>query len=145
MTDKNDEISEEEQKAIEADIAKARSSLVSKEMEERLERVKQEATAQATKEAEIKHQLEESQRKQKELEEQMRNKEAEYAKSFDALKSKVDEMTSSKAPVNIQDPFKQPTNGTNPNDVDSWDDEKVDQVEEESARAFFGDGYDERA
>ena len=49
------------------------------------------------------------------------------------LKKKVDDMVTSRAPVNTQDPF------VNNPASENMSDDKIDAIEEKSARAFWGD------
>ena len=137
-------ISEEDKKAIDKDLADARASLVSKATQEQMDKVKAETRAEMEKELQLKKQLEEAEKSKQELQAKLAAQEKETAERLNKLQSKVDELVTSKAPVNVVDPFKAQPNVALKQQIDSWTPEQVDEFQEASAKEFFGDSYDAR-
>jgi TolA-binding protein len=139
-------ITKEDVEQIEKDIQDAKSSLVSKEVDMKLEEMKTKAKEEALAEIEMQNKLREQEEQNRKLQEQLEAKEKEAAEKLNSLQQKVDEMVGSKAAFQPVDPFKnephQSTEGVP--DVKRMSDEQVDDIEMESARAFFGDELDER-
>ena len=143
MAEEKSLVSEEDKKAIEQDIADAKSKLVSKEVQAQVDKVKADTRAEVEKEAALKAQLEKQAAEIAQLKADKERQEKDAAERLNKIQAKVDEMVSSKAPVNMQDPFRAPSGAGSV--VDTWNDDKVDSIEEESARKFFGESYDDRA
>ena len=137
-----DTLTEEEKKQVDADIDNAKKELVSKDVEDKIEQVKQETKEQVTKELETKQRMDELQKQNETLQKQLEDKEKGFAESFDKLKTKVDDMVTSKAEVKVEDPFKEPD--TAAKEIDKMSDEELDKIEERSGREFLGDAYDDR-
>lgn len=135
-------LSKEDIEAINKDIQATKDSLVTKESQDAIERAKTMGKEEAAKEFELKSKLDEQERMNKELQEKIAAQEEKAAKELDALKSKVDSMITSKAPIASENPFnKEPALS---DEVDKWSNEKVEKFEENSAREFFGQDYDDR-
>jgi len=132
----------EELEDINKDIATAKESLISKETEMKIEEMKKQAKNEAKQELEAQQKFEQQEKENQELKKQLEAREKEAATKLESLQKKVDEMIGSKAAMQPIDPFKAPPPETEK--VDSWSDDKIEQVEEASARAFFGDDLDDR-
>ena len=139
--EKEQKLTEDDLKAIDKDIDTAKASLD----QDTLKKVREEAKAEVEKEMVAKKELEDKDSKiadlQKRLEESTKNS----AEALDKLKSKVDEMVTSKQVMQPKDPFTpaqgQTTNAQgNPNmNADNLTDKEVDRIEVESGKAFFGE------
>ena len=63
---------------------------------------------------------------------------------MEKMQKQIDNMTSSKAPVNMQNPFKSQSNQSdNPLDVDRYSEDMVQDIERKSAEAFFGMSWED--
>ncbi len=134
-------VSDADIKAIEADIAKAQNNINTKEVDEKIKQVKEETKKEVIKEITEKQKLEEIEKQNAELKKQLEEKEKTFKESFTNLKSKVDDLVTSKATIEVADPFTEPNVSDK---IDKMSDEEIDKIEEESKRAFFGVDYDER-
>jgi len=132
------DISKEELDAINKDITKAREGLVSKEMEDKIAKIKEEVRIEAEKEFLINEKIKQSEQEKAELQKKIDDIQKASAEELEKLKSKVDELISSKAPVKTEDPFSK-KNSSGDAGIDSWNEEKVQDFEEASARSFWGD------
>lgn len=127
----------EELDAIQKDIDTATESLKKKS-----EEAKEEGKQEAQKEHQYQEQIKQKEQEIEQLKNQYSQKETELSEKLNSLQSKIDEMAQSKAVVAKENPFEaQPA--TTPQ-VDKWSEEKIKEIEEESARQFLGDGYDDR-
>ena len=146
MKDKKDEIvlSKEDLDAISKDIEEAQNKIkeTAKAEVSAIDRAKEEARKEVEKEFELKKQAEELARKNEELQKQLEETNKMTSEKLDQFKAKIDDLTASKAVVTNRDPFQEEV--AVPHQVDKWSDEKINQLEEESARKFFGDDYDDR-
>jgi len=136
-------ITKEELTSIEKDIADAKAKLVSKDTQEAITKAKEEGKEQATKEAELQKKAEEAEKKTEELQKQLEEKEKLALEKLEKMESKINEMVSSKQIIAAQDPFN--TDVAMTEKVDKMSDEEVNNLEERSARQFFGVDYDNRA
>lgn len=135
-------LSKEEIKAIEDGISNAEKTLVSEETQSVIAKAKEEAKQEALKEVEVQKELEKRDKELQELKQKMQEQEKAASEQLQNLKKSVDDMKGSQAIVNADDPFtKQSSQGSS---VDNWSEEKINDVEQDSARAFFGNDYDER-
>lgn len=132
-----DGFSEEELSQITNDIKKAREGLVSKEVEQKINQVKEEAKREVEKEFLMNDKIKQAEMEKAQLQAEMEKIQKQSAEELERLKSKVDELISSKAPVKTDDPFKKHTDIKN--SIDFLSDEQVSDIEEASARAFWGD------
>ena len=132
-------MSPEDKAAIEQDIADAKSKLISKEMQQQIEEAKKQTKEELMKELETKQKLEEQDKQIATLKAEKEKQEKEAADRLDKIQARVDDIISSKASIKRDDPFKD--EGSNI-DVDRMSDETVDDIEEKSARAFFGEEYE---
>jgi uncharacterized protein YhaN len=139
---KEDVLTEEEKNQINRDIDDARSKIVSRDVDAKIQQAKEEARREAEKELGMKQKLDELEKAKKELESKMETKEKEYAESFGKLKTKVDELVSSKAPIQMENPFSAPQAGAQA--IDRMTDDQIEKIEDSSAREFFGPDYDDR-
>ena len=135
------ELSEEEKSNLQKDIQSARSNIVSKETEGLIQNAKEEAKKEAEKEFATNAKIKELTEQNEKLKSEQVEKEKAAAEKFDALQSKVDELITSKAPVRTEDPFKPIEKAKN--EVDRMSPEQVNDIESASARAFFGEDYDQ--
>ena len=134
-------LSEEEVKQLQQDITAAKNNVVSEETQKIIEAEREKARKDALQEAEAKKAIEDKEREIAELKKAQEQKEKEAAQKYDALQSKVDELIASKAVTQKDDPF---TNNQPQVDVDKMSDDQVNKIEEESARLFLGEDYDSR-
>jgi len=133
----------EDKAAMQKDIDDAKKSLVSDDTQKVMEKVKAEAKAEAEKEFAVNAKIKELEADNKKLLDIQVEKEKESATKLDVLTKKVDEMTTSKANVVQQDPFK----GNQPVDiktkVDSLSDNEALDLQEKASEQFFGkEGYE---
>jgi len=138
-----DTLTAEEIAQMQKDIEEAKSKLVSKDSEAIITKAKEEAM----KEIEAKQKLEAEKKAQEdkdkliqELQAKIANQEKEASSKFDMLQKRLDEMATSKAVIQPQDPFASETKSNN--NIDKWSDEELRRIEEESARKFFGDDFE---
>jgi multidrug efflux pump subunit AcrA (membrane-fusion protein) len=125
--------------AINADIASAQSALVSKGTEELIQKAREEARKEAEKEFLVNQRIKEIETQKAELQKRLEDKEKASAEELDKLKTKVNELVSSRASIQVQDPFRNPVNTGQ-----ELSEEKITQIEVASARAFWGDdAYDD--
>ena len=135
-------LSKEDIDAINRDIDNVKSKLVSKETQDVISKAKEEAKAEALKEVEIQRKIEELEKEREELAKAKEDQEKLANEELSKLKTKVDELTTSKQTIASEDPFvKKPEMSQ---EVDKWSDDKVKQIEEESARRLFGEDWDNR-
>jgi len=136
-------LTKEDIDAMNKDIADAKSSLVSKETEMKLEDVKRQAKEEAKQELELKAKFEQQEQLNKELQEKLEAKEREASERLSKLQEKVDEMVSSKAAVRPVDPFAAQEQ-EKAVDLKRMSDEDINDLEHASAQAFFGSELDDR-
>lgn len=139
-------ISKEELDQLNKDLASSANVIAQKMAQESIEKAKDEGRKEAQAEFELKQKLAEQEKLTKQLQEQIEAQKKAAQTEAESMKKKLEELTASKATIPIQNPFAnsggaQPTQASHI--VDTWDDEKLDQVEQESARAFFGESYDQ--
>lgn len=132
-----DELTKDDMDAVSKDIEKATKTIA----DANLEKAKEEGRREATKELELKRQLEEQEQRAKDLEAKLSAAQVESTAQLKKVQEQLDSMAASKQVVGSQNPFK---DEKGPSPVDSWSAEKVKAVEEESARRFFGNSYDDR-
>lgn len=135
-------LSQEDIDSMNKDIKEAKDSLVSKETDSKLEEAKKQAKEEAKKEMEVQKKLEEQEKTNKELQEKLEAKEKEAADKLSKLQSKVDDIIGTKQAVQPADPFQSKESGKV--DVKRMSDEEINALEENSARAFFGEDFDGR-
>ena len=135
MVDDKDKLSADEITAINKDIEDAKSKLLTNN-----DSLASKIREDIMRELELKRQIEDSSKKNKELEDKLKEQETKAAETLNALKIKVDELTSSKAVVTNGSPIKTPQDVGHP--ADKLDDNQVELIEQESARAFFGPTWD---
>lgn len=135
-----EELTKEDLDQINKDIQDVKQSLVSKETQDAAEKAKKETEERIKQELELKNKLAEQEKANAEMKKKIEETEKLAADKLMTLQKKVDDLASSKAVLNREDPFRQVSNSNN--EVARWDDAKVAAVEEESARAFFGSDYD---
>lgn len=128
-------LTDDDIKAINDDLKATKESFVSTETDK--------IKADVKKEFEVQKELEEAQKAKEELEKKLQQKEQDTAKKFEEFQNKIDNMISSKATIVSENPFE--TKESMSNEVDKWSEDKVNEFEEKSARAFFGSSYDTRA
>lgn len=132
-----DEVSKEELEALQKDIEKAATSLSAKERDEVQKSAREEGKKEAEKEFQLQKQLEEAEKKRQELEQKLEKTQQSAAEELKKIQERVDEMAASKQVVpQPEDPFKKS------DEVDKWSDDKIREIEEKSAVAFFGADYE---
>jgi hypothetical protein len=125
-----------------AQIDKELNALKTKVSGDAVSKAKEEGRQEAFKEAEIKKQLEDKDRKLVELENSIQKQKEIAETSLKEMQEKINKMATSKAYMDIKDPFSEQgerAQGFNP---DKLTEEEIRRIEEESARAFFGPDYD---
>ena len=140
MGDAPSMLTEDEVKLLQKDIEDAKSKLISKETDEKIKKAKDEAKKEALAEVEKKKAEDDRERTIKELQEKLEKQEKDSTEKLTAIQKKVDDMVASKAVITKEDPFKNDPNLSK--QVDTWSDEKIKEIEENSAKTFFGDAYD---
>lgn len=143
MSEDKTTLTEEERAQIQKDMEDARKTLVSEDVESKIRQAKEEAKKEVEKELQMKAELEKAKAEAEELRKKNEEAQKQAATQLDALKKRVDEMTASRAPTSVVDPFGNPsrlTDGSHP--IDSLNDAEIDKLEERSAREFFGEDYD---
>lgn len=138
MGDEDKNIDKTEWDQINKDIESAKGSIVSKEVEAKIQAAKEEARKEAEKEMLVNQKIKELEETNQKLQEAKEAKEKEAAEQIEKIKAKVDELSSSKASVQQDNPF---TNGKDQSSrgVDNWSDTDLNKYEEEHAKAFFGE------
>lgn len=142
VKDNKPAMTQEEIDKIKADIADAENKLVSQGTQDVIAKAKEEAKAEALKEVEVQKKLEELEKEKESLVKSKEDQEKASSEELAKLKTKVDELTTSKQSIAGEDPFLK-TPGLS-KQVDDWSDDKVRQIEEDSARKMFGDSFDTR-
>jgi len=125
-----------------AQIDKELNALKTKVSGDAVSKAKEEGRQEALKEAEIKRQLEDKDKKLAELESSIQKQRELAESSIKDMQEKINKMATSKSFVEVKDPFAEQgerARGFNP---DKLTDEEIRRIEEESARAFFGPDYD---
>lgn len=134
------EYSEDEVKAIQEDINKAKSSLVSKETDDQIAKAKEQARLEAEKEFTTNQKIQELKAENERIQSEKLEKEKEFADKFSQMNEKINEMIGSKQPVVPENPFKgNQSTGPNQVNVESLSDDAVNAIEEKSAELFFGE------
>lgn len=132
--------SEDEVKAIQEDINKAKSSLVSKETDDQIAKAKEQARLEAEKEFTTNQKIQELKAENERIQSEKLEKEKEFADKFSQMNEKINEMIGSKQPVVPENPFKgNQSTGPNQVNVESLSDDAVNAIEEKSAELFFGE------
>jgi Skp family chaperone for outer membrane proteins len=131
----DDTLTKEELEALNKEIEQTQAAL----SDQKVSQAREEGRKEATKELELKQQLDASAKKQAELEAQLAQTRKTAEEQLASIAKKVDEMAASKAVI-VPTP---PASLQNKSDIDSWSKDKLERIEENSARAFFGsDNYD---
>jgi len=139
---KGSTISKEEMEAISRDIQSTKESLVTKESQDAEAKAKAAGKEEAQKEFELQQKLKEQEEANKKLQEELEKTKTETAEKLNIVQKKVDEMIGSKASVESKNPFETAVGLSK--EVDNWSDDKVNEIENRSARKFFGADYDDR-
>jgi len=134
--EQEDQLTPEDLKEIDSDLEKLKSSYSS----EVIDKARKEGKDEAAKEFQIKKELEEKDRKIKELEENMKKQQESASKAITDIQEKVNTMTTSKAfNPNPEDPFqRRPDQGNNVLNIENMSDEQINEIEENSAKLFWG-------
>jgi hypothetical protein len=128
------ELSQEDLDSINKDLELAKNSLVSEEVQKKVEAAKAEV--------EEKHALAAKDQEIENLRKQLESKEVETAETLTKMNEKINSLIGSKAPKRMDDPFTQKE--VNSDQVKYWPDEKVNELERKSAKLMLGDDFDER-
>lgn len=137
------DITAEDLAKINSDLDKVTASITEREKAEAIARAKEEAKKEAEAAAELQKKLDEQSKRAKELEDKLTAQQKEFTEKQDAFQKKLDDMAASKQvvanPADANNPFRPTSLGAA---IDTWTDDKVNEFEEESARAFLGPDYD---
>lgn len=139
--DKNPLFTKEDMDALNQDIAKAKSSLSATE----IEKVKEEAKKQAIEEYKKAQEAEMLRKQNEDLKAQLEQQKKVSESAINTIQTKVDSMVASKQVISppSKDPFKKESK-QNSSVVDTWSEDRIRQIEDASARAFWGDeGYEQ--
>jgi hypothetical protein len=132
-----EEPKQDDMDSLSKDIEQASAMLVAKERDAVADKAREEGRKEAEREFQLNQQLEEQAKKMKELEEQLAKTRGTAEEQLSAIKTKVDEMASSKAVLSKAPPM----SGVSA-DVERLNDKQLDMIEVRSAKAFFGPDYD---
>lgn len=137
-------VTKEELAQMNKDTEAALNKLGDKLQQDTIDKAKAEAKAEAQKEFELAQKLTEQERLNKELQAKLEAQQKTTAEQLAALQKKVDDSIGSKAVLNPKNPFvhEQQKDTSTLAVIDSMSSEQVNELEEASARAFFGDEYD---
>ena len=141
---KNTKFTKEDLEALNADIIAAKGTIDEEALKRAEEAGKQKALDEIARQKEIDTLKAEKDALAKELED---SKKASL-EAISKIEEKVNEMATSKQPVPKNDPFAPPEGskktGDDSDNPDNWSDEKVDAIELNSAKSFFGEeAYDD--
>lgn len=128
--------------ALNDDVKNVKQSISERERAEAVAKAREDTRKELEKEQALQKQLEEQSKRAKELEDKLTAQQKESEEKLQAFQRKLDEMATSKqvvAPNSVTPPFGKGTLGEQ---IDTWNDDKVNEFEEESARAFLGPDYD---
>lgn len=123
------------------EIDKANKKIISDEVAQLIAKEKEEARKLAEKEFLINQKLKEKEQEIESLKQAQKDKELKAAQELEALKRKVDELASTKQPMNIVNPFATPPQGNNTqitHPVLGMKAEELDVVEKASLSALLG-------
>jgi transketolase len=137
-------VTKEELAQLNKDTEQALNKLGDKLQQDTIAKAKVEAKAEAKQEFEIASKLAEQERVNKELQAKLEATQKATSEQLAALQKKVDESIGSRAVINPKNPFvHEQQKDTSANHViDSLSEDQINEVEEASARAFFGEEYD---
>jgi len=142
MADDDTILTPEDKAAMQKDIDDAKKDLVSDDTSKAIEKAKVDAKAEAEKEFATNAKIKELEDANKKLLDEQTEKEKKSAEQLDALTKKVDDMTTSKANINQQDPFQATPQPDMKSKIDSISDEGALDLQEKAAEQFFGkEGY----
>ena len=114
------------------------NELVSKKTKDIIEIEKAKAKEEVRKEMEKEAEYEALKKEKEELQKSLEEKEKAASEKLLAMQQQIDSLITSKANINPEDPFK---SKQSENTVDGWSNEQIENFEEKSAEAFFGDNY----
>ncbi len=132
------DLTPEQKAALDKETSAVIAAVADKQKAEELSKVKDEAKAEARKEFDLELKLKEQQAAMQKVIEEAEKSKKENAAHLEALQKRFEEaMSQKRAPVTSDDPFAQ--SNTKDNFLKSLTQEKIEQIEEQSARAFYGD------
>lgn len=123
----------DEMKELDKQIQAQTAVLAQKERDDLVQKAKDEARKEVLREVELQKQLEEATRAKAEMEKKLAEMEKRTTEEVTKVKEQVNSLISSKAVVPNDNPFK------DTHSVDNFSRKQLDEIEERSARAFFGD------
>jgi hypothetical protein len=133
-----DKLSQEELDAINKDLENAKKSLSTKEAEDLVSKAKEEGKQEATRELQMKAELEAEKLRVADYEKKFKDLEVEKANQLIALQKRVDELASSKGVA----PSAPSQNTGIGHPIDKLSEESIEEIEARSAREFFGPSLD---
>ena len=126
--------------AIQRDIESAKSSLISDEAKQQIQRAREEAKKEAEAQFLVNQKIKEQEALIEQLKQEKIQKEQEFNEKFQSMESKINDMVSSKAPVNVENPFKQPGD-SKPVSAETMSDDMINDIEKASGEQFLGDEF----
>ena len=132
------DITPEQKAKLDQETQEALKSMADKQKATEVEKIKSDAKAEAQKEFALEQKLKDQEAQMQKFIAEQEKLKKESAEHLAALQAKFEEaMSQKRAPVVGTDPFAQPDTKTK--FLQSLTQEKIDQIEEASARAFYGD------
>ena len=132
------ELTPEQKAALDKETSATIAAVADKQKSEELAKVKEVAKAEARKEFDLELKLKEQEAAMQKVIEEAEKAKKENAAHLAALQTKFEEaMAKTRAPVSSDDPFA--ASNTKDNFLKSLTPEKIEQIEDASARAFYGD------
>jgi len=134
--DNKEQITKEELEQLNKDLDSAKSNIVSNEVTKKIEEAKEEAKKEAEKEFITNQRIKDIEEEKKQLQSKQEEAEKKAAEEIEALKTKVNEMISSKSSISQEDPFSK-EGGNADSSIESLSDEDTDAIEKRSMDMFL--------
>jgi chromosome segregation ATPase len=129
-------VTEDELAAIEAELNKANKSIVSEDIQKRIQEERESARREAEKEFQVNQRIKELEAEKETLKKQQEQKELEAARQLEELRQKVNSLVAARGVARETNPFKdekpEPTK-----DTSFLNDEMADEIEKASFDAFM--------
>lgn len=135
----SDTISKEELEQLRKDADSARQKLSEEERRKVADEAASKTRAEITHEAELQKALADREKAHKELEDKLIKQQEDVKKQMEEYKKQIDDLSASQAVIKPQNPFAAVQNTEGAIDYDKLSDEQRQDMQENSARAFFGE------
>ena len=131
-------LSPEEINKINKDLEEAKANLISDEVQQKINEEKEKARVEFEKEALVNEELKNKQLEIEGLKKKMEEDQRRTAELIAKFEGKLDELTSSKAPISMQNPFTQPPQDKPlTNNFNTMTEEQVNEIERLSRDRFL--------